>query len=138
MHSDNGDCIVGDGVRLVERDVLLDRQLELGFLAALNAVMIFADVLAGQNMFHDPKGCHCVDEMRNVVAIVRFQQRLRSADAATSVGGAEDWGQNIPRLGKDRCRHLLGRRPFTLDRGTNGVIYTLQFLHQPNAPFQPT
>lgn len=52
MHTDDRDCIVGNWSRLVERNVLFDRELHNAFLPTAESVGVFADVLSWEGMFH--------------------------------------------------------------------------------------
>ena len=52
MHTDDGDCIVGDWSGLVEGNVLFDRELHDAFLATGETVGVFTDVLSWEGMLH--------------------------------------------------------------------------------------
>lgn len=52
MYTDDGDCILGNWARLVEGDVLFNRELHNAFLAAAETVGVFADVLPGESVLH--------------------------------------------------------------------------------------
>lgn len=52
MHTDDGDCIVGDWSSLVEGNVLFDCELHHAFLPTAESVGVFADVLSWEGMLH--------------------------------------------------------------------------------------
>lgn len=52
MHTNDGDCIVGDWSGLVEGNVLFDGELHDGFLTTGETVGVFADVLSSEDMLH--------------------------------------------------------------------------------------
>lgn len=55
-HPNYSDCIIRNGFLPIDRDILFDDDLQSSFLAALNTVRVFTDMLTWNDMFNDLEG----------------------------------------------------------------------------------